>query len=134
MSISECESRVELDDLAGTLVFVDPDYMIRNFVTEKTNVFSFGLLLLVLITGRNASQLEMSLTEYVKDLVEKDQVNEEVYPTIWGNGGVAIDPQQLEAFFKLALRCTNDSGEDRTLMMGVAAKGLQQFERSITAT
>ncbi|KAJ6399790.1 hypothetical protein OIU77_020361 [Salix suchowensis] len=124
MSISEGESRVELDDLAGTPGFVDPDFMIRNFVTEKTDVFSFGLLLLVLISGRNASQLEMSLTEG----------NEEVNPTIWGNGGVAIDQQQLEAFVKLALRCTNDSGEDSPLMMGVAAKRLQQFERSITAT
>uniref|UniRef100_A0A6N2LNU8 Protein kinase domain-containing protein n=1 Tax=Salix viminalis TaxID=40686 RepID=A0A6N2LNU8_SALVM len=102
------ESRVELDDLAGTLGFIDPDFMIRNLVTAKTDVISFGLPLLVLITGRNASQLEMSLTESVKDLVEKDQGNEEVNPTIWGNGGVAIDQQQLEAFVKLALRCTND--------------------------
>lgn len=68
MSINEGESRVGLDDLAGTVGFIDPDYMIRSFVTEKTDVFSFGVPLLVLLTGRNAFQPEMSLTEYVKDL------------------------------------------------------------------
>ncbi|KAL9358301.1 hypothetical protein Peur_051554 [Populus x canadensis] len=116
------ESRVGLDDLAGTVGFIDPDYMIRSFVTEKTDVFSFGVPLLVLLTGRNAFQPEMSLTEYV---------DEDVYPTIWGNGGEAIDRQQLEAFAELAWRCTDDSGEDR--MMEVAAKKLKLIERSITA-
>jgi hypothetical protein len=55
-----------------------------------------------------------------------------VYPTIWGNGGEAIDRQQLEAFAELALRCTDDSGEDRPLMIEVA-KEIQRIERSITA-
>ncbi|KAL9395261.1 hypothetical protein Peur_014546 [Populus x canadensis] len=82
------------------LGFIDPDYMIRSFVTEKTDVFSFG-------------------------------VDEDVYPTIWGNGGEAIDWQQLETFAELALRCTDDSGEDR--MMEVAAQKLKLIERSITA-
>jgi hypothetical protein len=51
---------------------------------------------------------------------------------IRGNGGEAIDQQQLEASIELALRCTDDSGEDRPLMIEVA-KEIQRIERSITA-
>jgi hypothetical protein len=51
---------------------------------------------------------------------------------IRGNGGEAIDQQQLEASIELALRCINNSGEDRPLMIEVA-KELQRIERSITA-
>uniref|UniRef100_A0A6N2K3B7 Serine-threonine/tyrosine-protein kinase catalytic domain-containing protein n=1 Tax=Salix viminalis TaxID=40686 RepID=A0A6N2K3B7_SALVM len=66
------------------------------------------------------------LTEYV------GRVNEAVDPMIRGNGGEAIDQQQLEAAIELALRCTSASGEDRPLMIEVA-KELQRIERSITA-
>ena len=131
ISIPEGESQVE-DLIAGTLFFVDPVHCLTGFVTEKTDVYSFGALLLLLLTGRRALQEEIYLKDYVKDLVEQDRVNEAVGPMIRGNGGEAIDQQQLEASIELALRCINNSGEDRPLMIEVA-KELQRIERSITA-
>jgi serine/threonine protein kinase len=131
ISIPEGESQVE-DQLAGTIFFVDPVYVQTGFVTEKTDVYSFGVLLLVLLTGRITLQERIFLIDYVKDLVEQDQVNEVVDPRIRGNRGEAIDQQLVEASIELALRCTNGSGEDRPLMIEVA-KELQRIERSITA-
>ncbi|KAL3603176.1 hypothetical protein D5086_004035 [Populus alba] len=101
-------------------------------LSEKTDVYSFGVLLLLLLTGRRTLQERISVTNCVKDLVEQDRVHEAVDPRIRGNRGEAIDQQQLEAFIELALRCTNHSGEDRPLMIEVA-KELQRIERSITA-
>jgi serine/threonine protein kinase len=132
ISIPEGESKVGDDLLVGTFGFLDPDYTMTNFVTEKTDVFSFGVLLLVLLTGRATRQGEIHLIEHVKLLVEQDRVHEAVDPMIRGNGGEAIDQQQLEASIELALRCTDDSGEDRPLMIEVA-KEIQRIERSITA-
>ena len=131
ISIPEGESQVE-DQFAGTMLFIDPVYFRTGFVTEKTDVYSFGVLLLVLLTGRRAFQEGITVTDYVKVLVEQDLVHEAVEPMIRGNGGEAIDQQQLEAFIELALRCTNVSGEYRPLMIEVA-KELQRIERSITA-
>ncbi|KAF9686563.1 hypothetical protein SADUNF_Sadunf02G0002200 [Salix dunnii] len=125
ISIPEGKSKAGDDHLVGTCGFLDPEYLMTNFVTEKTDVFSFGMLLLVLLTGRAPHQGEIQLIESV------DRVNEAVDPMIRGNGGEAIDQQQLEASIELALRCTSASGEDRPLMIEVA-KELQRIERSIT--
>ncbi|KAJ6414262.1 hypothetical protein OIU84_006976 [Salix udensis] len=126
ISIPEGKSKAGDDHLVGTYGFLDPEYVMTKFVTEKTDVFSFGVLLLVLLTGRAPIQGEIHLIEYV------GRVNEAVDPMIRGNGGEAIDQQQLEAAIELALRCTSASGEDRPLMIEVA-KELQRIERSITA-
>lgn len=126
ISIPEGKSKAGDDHLVGTCGFLDPEYLMTNFVTEKTDVFSFGVLLLVLLTGRAPLQGEIHQIEYV------DRVNEGVDPMIRGNGGEAIDQQQLEAAIELALRCTSASGEDRPLMIEVA-KELQRIESSITA-
>uniref|UniRef100_A0A6M2ERY3 Protein kinase domain-containing protein n=1 Tax=Populus davidiana TaxID=266767 RepID=A0A6M2ERY3_9ROSI len=135
ISIPEGESQVE-DQLAGTVHFLDPVYCQTGFVTEKTDVYSFGVLLLLLLTGRRIFEEEfdegIGLIDHVKILVEKDRVNEVVDPRIRGSRGEAIDQQQLEASIELALRCIDDSGEDRPLMIEVA-KELQLIERSITA-
>ncbi|XP_034905458.1 serine/threonine-protein kinase ZRK1 [Populus alba] len=132
ISIPEGESQVEEDVILGTFFFLDPVYFETGIVTEKTDVYSFGVLLLLLLTGRRTLQERISVTNCVKDLVEQDRVHEAVDPRIRGNRGEAIDQQQLEAFIELALRCTNHSGEDRPLMIEVA-KELQRIERSITA-
>ncbi|KAF9686574.1 hypothetical protein SADUNF_Sadunf02G0003300 [Salix dunnii] len=123
---AEGESQAE-DQVAGTAPFLDPVYFQTNFVTEKTDVYSFGVLLLVLITGRKTFQEEIYLINYVIDLVEQDRGK-----LGWGGGG-AIDQQQQQAFLEVALRCTNPfSREDRPLMIEVA-KELHRIERSMTA-
>lgn len=111
---------------------MDPVYFRTGLVTEKTDIYNFGMLLLLLLTGRRALQEEITVINYVKALVEQDRVNEVVDPRIRGSRGEAIDQQQLEASIELALRCTNGSGEDRPLMIEVA-KEHQRIERSITA-
>ncbi|KAL3603175.1 hypothetical protein D5086_004034 [Populus alba] len=90
ISIPEGESQVE-DQVMGTFVFLDPVYCQTGFVTEKTDVYSFWVLLLLLLTGRRKFQEGIPLIDHVKDLVEQDRVNEVVDPRIRGSRGEAID-------------------------------------------
>ncbi|XP_047323419.1 serine/threonine-protein kinase-like protein At3g51990 [Impatiens glandulifera] len=45
---------------AGTLGYLDPSYLAPGDLTSKSDVFSFGILLLEIITGRNAIDMNFS--------------------------------------------------------------------------
>ncbi|KAL6219064.1 hypothetical protein ACLB2K_012270 [Fragaria x ananassa] len=47
------QSHVE-DVLTGTYGFLDPEYLVSSQFTEKTYVYSFGVILLILFTGESA--------------------------------------------------------------------------------
>ncbi|KAJ6684530.1 PROTEIN KINASE SUPERFAMILY PROTEIN [Salix purpurea] len=125
ISIPEGKSKAGDGHLVGTCGFLDPEYLTTNFVTEKTDVFSFGVLLLVLLTGRAALQGEIHLIEYV------DRVNEAVDPMIRGNGGEATDQQQLEAAIELALRCTTDEKYAHLKKLDKATENLKLFKADL---
>jgi serine/threonine protein kinase len=46
--------------LVKTLGFVDPEYGVTGKLTEKSDVFSYGMLLLVLISGRRMLESQPS--------------------------------------------------------------------------
>ncbi|XP_062114508.1 serine/threonine-protein kinase ZRK1-like [Humulus lupulus] len=90
--IPEGETHIE-DDLIGTFGFVDPTYFATSLVTEHTDVYSFGVLLLVLITGKHAiDQIYLDekqwIGDYVSSLVEKEQFKEILDSEILGGGGI----------------------------------------------
>lgn len=47
--------------VGGAQVFVDPEYAMTGKLTDKSDVFSFGMLLLVLISGRHNMETQASL-------------------------------------------------------------------------
>ena len=55
----------------GTAGYVDPEYLHTNHLTDRSDVFSFGVLLVELITGRrpierNRGRQQRLTTEWVK--------------------------------------------------------------------
>ncbi|GAA0148259.1 hypothetical protein LIER_07754 [Lithospermum erythrorhizon] len=67
----------------GTFGYFAPEYFMHGIVDEKTDVFSFGVLLLELITGRPAlDDSGKSLVIWAKPLIDRKGLKELVDPSL----------------------------------------------------
>nr|XP_048335723.1 non-functional pseudokinase ZED1-like isoform X4 [Ziziphus jujuba var. spinosa] len=123
ISIPKGETRVE-DQVAGTEGFVDPEYYNTSFVTEQSDVYGFGVFLLVLLSGKSPFEFP-DLT----DFVQKKPWDEVVDPKILEEEGVIEEEHKLQALRNLVLRCIQTKADDRPMMIDVA-KELLQIHRS----
>lgn len=100
--LPEGETHVIVDRLYGTLGFMAPEYLTTRTVTEKIDVFSFGVLLLELLTGHMAADparrdldKDILLTNYVREhLNHHGDLNELVDPNILAEQRVGIHERQ----------------------------------------
>ncbi|CAL8176974.1 unnamed protein product [Prunus armeniaca] len=133
-------------DLKPGCIFLDHDYVpkLSNFslsmrsghISEKTDVYSFGVLLLVFLMGRRAWWLIIrqeggysSVIDYMKSHAYQHQtiVDPKILEEVGGNKQVE---QQLHDFLELALSCTQDEIEGRPYMSNVARE-LVRIDESI---
>ncbi|KAA8536865.1 hypothetical protein F0562_029343 [Nyssa sinensis] len=144
VSIPEGESQVE-DSVGWSMGLVAPEFLATGFLTEKTDIFSFGFFLLVLLTGQTTFGLDrpsnyghITLQDCVKHHLENNKLNEIVDPTIMGEGegegegGGLEQEQQMHAFIALAFRCLRRTAEDRPTMIEVG-KQLRKIEQSVAS-
>ncbi|KAM0948994.1 putative protein kinase RLK-Pelle-CR4L family [Dioscorea sansibarensis] len=104
---------------AGTLGYLDPSYTSPHLLTTKTDVFSFGVVLLELITGRRAIDVDHSppaLSDWGLSMVTQRRFDEMCDARM---GPVVIE--EFAAVACLAARCVSSSPEDRPEMSEVAA-------------
>ncbi|XP_043713258.1 non-functional pseudokinase ZED1-like [Telopea speciosissima] len=123
------------DDIRGTFGFIAPEYCKTGLITEKADVFSFGMLLLEILMGRTplnfqhpAEDLDFTFWEHVRSFVENNPLSMIVEPAILEEKGIE---EQLQAFTKLAMRCIPGAAEERPTMMEVA-KELRQIRRCLS--
>ncbi|XP_062019750.1 non-functional pseudokinase ZRK2-like isoform X2 [Rosa rugosa] len=126
------QSHVE-DVVLGTFAYFDPEYLSSGRITEKTDVYGFGVILLVFLSGREVYQRNLKLVSYVRLHASDDQfltiVDPKILEEIKGEDEQA-QQQQLHDFLALALLCTQDESERRPDMIDVA-KQLVRIEKSI---
>jgi serine/threonine protein kinase len=119
--------------LVGAFGFLCPTYARMNTVTEKTDVYSFGMVLLGLLTGRHPVDYAKGYeNEYqpLKVHLSNRPMNEIVDPAILAEEGGAGLEQQLQAVRQLVLTCIEVDPEIRPTMVDVT-KELRRIERSI---
>ncbi|KAF8391583.1 hypothetical protein HHK36_023889 [Tetracentron sinense] len=122
------------DDVQGTFGFIAPEYCRLGLVTEKTDVFSFGMLLLELLMGKpplnfhcSVEDFDLMFWEYVRSSVQNYPLSEIVDPAILEE--IRGIEQQVQAFVELSLRCIRGTAEERPTIME-AAKELRRIQRS----
>ncbi|XP_068328175.1 cysteine-rich receptor-like protein kinase 44 [Pyrus communis] len=93
---------------AGTLGYTAPEYAIRGELSEKADIYSFGVLVLEIISGRKNTDLTLSsdmqyLPEYAWKLFETSNVIDLIDPNMKEDGYVERDVLQAiqVAFFCL---------------------------------
>ncbi|PRQ22278.1 putative non-specific protein-tyrosine kinase RLK-Pelle-RLCK-XII-2 family [Rosa chinensis] len=135
MTIPPEQSHVIESARSGTVGYLEPAF---GYVTEKTDVYSFGAILLVFLSGQIPYQVyqageDFDLASYAKLHASDDQFHTIVDPKILeelkGEDEQA-QQQQLHDFLALALLCTQFESERRPDMIDVA-KELVRIEKSI---
>ncbi|KAM7487286.1 hypothetical protein LguiB_024770 [Lonicera macranthoides] len=104
--------------IAGTLGYMAPEYVVRGKLTEKADVYSFGVLLIEVICGRrnNAfSESPFSILQTVWNLYGTGRLIEAVDPKLEGN----FQENEASSLLQIGLLCAQASAELRPSMSNV---------------
>ncbi|KAK6231246.1 hypothetical protein SCA6_001319 [Theobroma cacao] len=105
--------------VAGTVGYLAPEYALLGQLTKKADVYSFGVLVLELISGRSSSKAAfgvelMLLVEWTWKLKEEERLLDIVDPELTNY------PQgEVMRFIKVALFCTQATAHQRPTMKQV---------------
>lgn len=115
-------------------VCIDPEYQKTGIASTQVDVYGFGIILLVILTGQQciggSTGNLFCITDQGKRYLEEDNLNQTIDPRILKDEGGALEPQHLQDFWKLALRCVEGRRENRPEMIEVA-KELRRIETDL---
>ncbi|KAE9604784.1 hypothetical protein Lal_00011025 [Lupinus albus] len=106
----------------GTMGHIAPEYLSTGKSSERTDVFSYGIMLLELVTGQRAidfSRLEDEDDVLLLDHVKKLKREKKLDAIVDRNLDKNYDMEEVEIVVQVALLCTQDSPEDRPAMSDV---------------
>ncbi|CAI9096710.1 OLC1v1032913C2 [Oldenlandia corymbosa var. corymbosa] len=103
--------------IMGTIGYIDPEYARTSRLTEKSDVYSYGIVLLELLTGRKAVDNESNLHYMILTKAANNAVMETVDPEITAT---CKDLGDVKKVFQLALLCTKRQPSERPTMHEVA--------------
>ncbi|KFK35875.1 hypothetical protein AALP_AA4G048200 [Arabis alpina] len=107
----------------GTFGYVDPEYHNTGLLNEKSDTFSFGVVLLELLSGQKPVSFERPpstrhLVDYFTCAMREGKLNEVIDVKMTN----ADNHQEIHAASRIALDCTRAIGEERPTMKEVAAE------------
>ncbi|XP_060199005.1 serine/threonine-protein kinase-like protein At3g51990 [Lycium barbarum] len=103
---------------AGTLGYLDPGYLAPSDLSTKSDVFSFGILLLEIISGRNAIDVNYSppsVVDWAVPLIKSEYYSDICDPRI----GSPEDDGVLRQLAVVAARCVRKTAAKRPAMVEV---------------
>ncbi|CAH8354415.1 unnamed protein product [Eruca vesicaria subsp. sativa] len=106
-------------NVAGTFGYLDPEYYQKNWLTEKSNVYSFGIVLLEIITGQpviEQSREKSYIVEWAKSMLANGDIDSIMDPNLHREYDTSSSWKALE----LAMSCVNPCSTERPNMTRVA--------------
>ncbi|XP_039172334.1 probable leucine-rich repeat receptor-like protein kinase At5g49770 [Eucalyptus grandis] len=100
----------------GTMGYLDPEYYMTQQLTEKSDVYGFGVLMLELLTARRPIEQGRYIVREVRVLMNKDKDLYNLQGILDPAIGLGTSLKGLERFVELAMRCVEESGADRPTM------------------
>jgi serine/threonine protein kinase len=105
---------------------MDPEYVVTQELTEKSDIYSYGVLLLELVTGRRAIQDKKNLVEWAKEHLSSSRVipPELVDPAI----RATVNAEQLHLAVGVVQWCTQREGRQRPSIRQVLRMFSEQLD------
>ncbi|XP_022715701.1 probable LRR receptor-like serine/threonine-protein kinase At1g07650 isoform X2 [Durio zibethinus] len=106
--------------VAGTIGYMAPEYALWGYLTYKADVYSFGIVALEIVAGKNNTRYRpeedyVCLQDWALVLQQKGNLMELVDPTL----GSEFNREEALRMTKVALLCTNPSPALRPIMSEV---------------
>ncbi|PAN40535.1 hypothetical protein PAHAL_7G322600 [Panicum hallii] len=120
---------------AGTLGYTAPEYAIRGELTVKADTYSFGVLVLEIISSRKNTDLSLPnemqyLPEHAWRLHEQSKILELVDPKVQADG---FDEKEVQQVCQIALLCVQPYPNLRPAMSEVVLMLTMKSDQSIPA-
>lgn len=89
---------------------MDPEYVVTQELTEKSDVYSYGVLLLEILTSRKAIQDNKNLVEWAQPFIQSESTLHELVDPNLGN---SFNFDQLQTIIHIVKWCTQKEGTER---------------------
>ncbi|KAK7843348.1 putative leucine-rich repeat receptor-like protein kinase [Quercus suber] len=103
----------------GTMGYLDPEYYMTQQLTEKSDVYSYGVVMLELVTARMPIERGKYIVRVVQMAMDKTKVLYNLHDILDPAISLQTSLKGLEKFVDLAMRCVEDSGANRPAMSDV---------------
>lgn len=120
--------RVKCTPPAGTLGYLDPGYLAPGDLTTKSDVFSFGILLLEIISGRNAIDVNYSppsVVDWAVPIIRSGDFAGICDPRL----GPPVEEEAMWQLAVLAARCVKSTAAKRPTMAEVVESLKSVYKR-----
>ncbi|XP_009345951.2 leucine-rich repeat receptor-like tyrosine-protein kinase PXC3 [Pyrus x bretschneideri] len=112
------KSTGNLSTIAGSVGYIPPEYAYTMRVTMAGNIYSFGVILLELLTGKQAVSEGIELAKWVLSNSAQQDNRDHILDYSISRTSIAVRSQML-AVLKIALACVSVSPEARPRMKSV---------------
>ncbi|KMT07808.1 hypothetical protein BVRB_6g146210 [Beta vulgaris subsp. vulgaris] len=106
----------------GTLGYLDPEYYQNYQLTDRSDVYSYGVVLLELLTSKKAIDFnredDVNLAVYVRKLADAEKLLDAVDPGL-AMQATNLELETMKAFGLLAVACIDEQRKNRPSMREV---------------